>query len=354
MKKTDTIPEEKYVFTDSYESLKFIGTRKTNSTSIKLISYSNNFIEIKEINEISEMKISKNHFHFIIYSGLHNVKSLYELGQKFNIHPIVLEDIANTEHKPKIEIFDDYIFTELRLINYHPVNALMDIDQISMILGKNYMILFLEQPENFYFPLFERLKISIKNNNPFTPDYLFYSIFDVITNSYYSIMEQLGDKIEELEDRIYVTYKNTNLNSIFSTKRLLMTMRKSIWPLREAVKKVINFDSDLIKKDNYIYFKDLYDHCVQIMDTIETQRELISEVYDIHLSSNSNRMNGIMKVLTIISTIFIPLTFISSIYGMNFKYMPELEMRMAYPFVMTTMALIGIVMLIIFKIKKWF
>jgi len=229
----------------------------------------------------------------------------------------------------------------------------MKVEQVSLILGKNYVISFQEREGDVFNSIRERIRNNIGRIRKAGADYLIYALIDAIVDNYFIVLEGLGEKIENLEDRMISRPKPANLRVIHKLRRDLIFLRKSVWPLREVISILQRGESSLILESTNVYLRDVYDHTIQVMDTVETLRDIISGMLDIYLSSASNRMNEIMKMLTIIATIFIPLTFITGIYGMNFRYMPEIKWVWSYPIVLLEMLIIGIVIFIYFKRKKW-
>lgn len=285
--------------------------------------------------------------------GLDKVDVIENIGKHYNLHPLVLEDILNVHQRPKIEYFEDYVFVVLKMLKYNEESYDIESEQVSMILGENFVFTFQEKKGD----VFDPVRIRIRNNKGIIrkngADYLLYALIDIIVDNYFVILEKLGDEVEDLEDNVILDPSPETVHTIHRLKKNLIELRKTIWPLREVLNTLYREDSHLIKKKTSFYFRDVYDHTIQVIDTVETLRDIAGGLLDVYLSSVSNRMNEIMKVLTIIATIFIPLTFIAGIYGMNFKYMPELEWKFGYPLVLILMLSIGIGMLIYFRKKKW-
>ena len=285
--------------------------------------------------------------------GLHKTDVVESIGMHYGIHPLILEDILNVHQRPKIEYFDDYIFVVIKMLFYNENSLCIESEQVSIILGRNYVITFQERIGDVFDIVRERIRNNkgiIKKNKA---DYLLYSLIDVIVDNYFIILEKIGDKVEDLEDGIILSPSPETAKLIHRLKRDLIELRKSVWPLREILTALSKGESSLIHKKTIAYFRDVYDHTIQVIDTVETFRDMASGLLDIYLSSISNRMNEVMKVLTIIATIFIPLTFIAGIYGMNFKYMPELEREWGYPAILIVMLIIGIGMVLFFRKRKW-
>ncbi len=278
---------------------------------------------------------------------------LEAIGSHLNIHPLVLEDILNTNQRPKVEDYGDYLFIELNMLSWDEETSHINAEQISLLLGGNYLITFQENEGDVFDPVRKRLREGKSRLSKGGPDYLAYSLIDAVVDNYFIVLEYLGEAIEELEEELVTDPDEDTLHAIHDLKRELIYLRKSVWPLRETISNLERGESRIFQPATLIYLRDVYDHVIQVIDTVETFREMASGMLDIYLSSVSNRMNEIMKVLTIISTIFIPLSFVVGLYGMNFKYMPELGWKWGYPMVWGVILLSVIGMLIYFKRKKW-
>ena len=276
-----------------------------------------------------------------------------QVGNSFNVHPLVLEDIANTVQRPKMEDFDDYIFVVLRMLRFDEKDDETKTEQISILLGPDFVISFQEREGDVFDIIRERLRNNKGKIRKMGADYLAYSLIDAIVDNYFVILEKRGETIEEMEDKLVTNPTSETLQALHDLKREMIFLRKSVWPLREVISRLERSESPLINKSTFVYLRDVYDHTIQVMDSVDTFRDMLSGMLDIYLSSVSNRMNEVMKVLTVIATIFIPLTFIAGIYGMNFKYMPELGQAWGYPAVLILMLAIAVVMLINFRRKKW-
>lgn len=337
------------------EAIVFIGEKKTEYITINVIEFGQDYFKEYPLDDISQLKLvdDKRIHQWINVVGLHDTSVLEKIGDKFKIHSLILADIANTEHFPKIEIIDDFTFLEMKLINYSDERNEIVSEQVAFILGDNILLTFLERESDVFNFVRDRLRGKHAKLTNLSAEFLSYSLIDAIVERYYYILEQIGENIEELEDELLKGPKPQSMDYIHTLKRNIIFVRKAVWPLREIIRK-LEMDTPNEVNSIKIYYKDLYDHILQVIDTIETQREIVAEMMDIYLSSVSFKLNDIIKVLTIISTIFIPLTYISSIYGMNFHYMPELTWKWGYPLIMFIMFTIGVSMLIYFKRKKWF
>lgn len=286
---------------------------------------------------------------------LQDVSVIETLAKKYNIHPLTVEDILNVQQRPKVEEFDNYIFITLKMLPWNRKTNTFSIKQVSFVVGKDY-VLSLQECETDFFDSIQN-KLCNPNNKRLREqgtDYLAYRLIDAVIDQYFVVLEGIGNQIELLEEKIIVDPTPQNSRTLYQLKRKMLQLRKAIWPMREAISHLLQADNAIITSFTHIYLRDVYDHAVQAIDTVENFRDMLASMLDVYLSSLTNRMNEIMKVLTIISTVFIPMTFIASIYGMNFEYMPELHWRYGYPLVMGIMVLIAIIMLDYFRRKKWF
>lgn len=332
-----------------------IGNKRTEKTKITIVDYNEEQFQEKEAKSIKECFPYKDKpiVTWINIDGVHEVKIIEELGKNYNFHPLILEDIVDTDQRPKIKDFGDYIFIILKMHYYDKENNEIKIEQVSLIFGKNYVISFQEREGDVFDSIRERIRNNIGRIRKARADYLIYALMDAIIDNYFTILEKLGEETEDLEAKVIKNPVPANLQIIYRLKSELIFLRKSVWPLREVISILEKGESALIDKSTNIYLRDIYGHTIQVMDTVETLRDVISGTLEVYLSSVSNRMNEIMKVLTIIATIFIPLTFIVGIYGMNFQYMPELKWVWSYPVVLLGMLIIGIIMVFYFRRKKW-
>lgn len=342
----------------------YIGKQVAQDTKINIIGYDVNNINIIESASVEECLAAKDKFNvlWIDIAGLGNMDMIARIGESFGLHPLVIEDVFNTQQRPKIDFFDNYIFLTARSYTNDPQeNRHFISQQISLILGKNLVITIREDSSNIFSAIKERLQVAQNIIRKKGADYLLHALIDMVVDRYFEVVETIGDNIGELEDRLTNNPDAKIVKEIHTAKREIIFLRKSIWPLREVISGLQHhIDSDsLITRDTALYLKDIYDHTIQIMDTVETYRDFLASMLDVYLSSVSNKLNEVMKVLTIFASIFIPLTFISSLYGMNFNTstspfnMPELNWRYGYLFVWGIMVVVSIVMLIFFKRKKW-
>lgn len=336
-------------------ALVHIGDRKSEKVEITVFSYDESRVEEREVDSVEEcLELKDKHTTtWINVDGLHRIEVLEKLGESFGIHHLVLEDILDTGQRPKFEDYGDYLYMVLKMFYYDETDSEIITEQVSIVFGNNYVISFQERPGDVFDPVRERIRTGRVRIKKLGADYLAYALVDAIVDNYFVVLEKLYDRIEALEEELIANPSGDTLKSIHSLKNEMLFLRKSVWPLREVVSGMERSETALIKETTAIYLRDLYDHTIQTIDTLETFREMLSGMIDIYLSSISNRMNEVMKVLTIIATIFIPLSFVAGVYGMNFDYMPELRWRWGYYAVLLMMAGAGILMVMYFKRKKW-
>jgi magnesium transporter len=332
-----------------------IGARKTPEPKITIIDYDEATFQERETKAIEECFLFKDKptVTWINVDGLHQSEILEKLGECYNFHPLVLEDILNTDQRPKMEEYGDYLYIVLKMLHDKGKGSQIEAEQVSLVLGPNYVFSFQESGGDVFDQIRERLRTGKGRLRKMGADYLAYTLVDAIVDYYFVILEKLGERIELLEEELVAHPRTETLKEIHILKREMIFLRKAVWPLREVISSLQRGESPLVQKTTGIYLRDVYDHTIQVMDTIETFRDILSGVLDIYLSSVSNRLNSVMKVLTIIATVFMPLTFLAGVYGMNFKYMPELEWRWGYPVTWAVMAAIGVAMLVYFRKKKW-
>jgi magnesium transporter len=336
-------------------SFVYTGKRRDEKVNTTVIDYDEKHFEEKEVEDVNECVVFKDKptVTWLNVDGIHRVDIIESLGRCFGVHPLVLEDIFNTYQRPKMEDFGDYIFVVLKMLYYDDEEDEIKTEQVSLILGENFVISFQEKKGDVFDTIRERIRSGKGRIRKMGADYLVYALMDSIVDNYFAIQEKVGERLEDMEEELLTNPSPEILHAIHNLKREMIFLRKSVWPLREVINGLKREESKLIRESTEIYFRDVYDHTIQVMDTIETSRDMLSGMLDVYLSSVSNKMNEVMKVLTIIATIFIPLTFLAGIYGMNFHNMPELTWRWAYFAVLGLMVVIGISMLFYFKRKKW-
>ncbi|MEW6594297.1 MAG: magnesium/cobalt transporter CorA [Thermodesulfobacteriota bacterium] len=340
-----------------------IGEQKASEVRVTLVDYDQEHCEVVALPrpDVCALYQSKATVTWVNVDGLHQADLIEKICQCFHLHPLTIEDILNTTQRPKLDIFDDYLFLVIKTQGYNAATRLVDTEQISFVLGKGFLVTFQEKPGD----TFEAVRARIQSNRgrirKMGMDYLAYSLLDTIIDNYFTVLEQLGEEIEDLEEELIASPSQETLRRIHVLKREMILLRKSIWPLREVINGLMREEeTSLISDAIHPFLKDLYDHTIQVIDTVETYRDILAGMLDIYLSSISNRMNEIMKVLTIFAAIFIPLTFITSLYGMNFNTaaspwnMPELNWFLGYPFALGLMVATAASMLFYFRRKKWF
>lgn len=336
-------------------SLIHVGDYKSQDIQLTLIEYNKDFYERKELKKIEECfkRREEPTIKWVNVEGLHDVSIIEKIGKEFKLHPLMLEDILSTNQRPKLDDYDDYILVVLKMIYYNEEKKQIVTEQVSLVLVDNYVFSFQEFKGDVFDNIRERIKTSKGSIRKLGADYLMYSIVDAIVDSYFYILEKLGDSTEEIEHKLMEDPEKEVLQNIYSTKRELIYLSNSVWPLREVVGSLTRMESKLLNDSIQLYFNDVHDHIMQIVDVIESYRDIMSGMLDTYLSSISNKTNEVMKILTIFSTIFIPLTFLAGIYGMNFKYFPELDFPWAYPVFWVITVITIVFMLVFFRKKKW-
>lgn len=332
-----------------------VGETYTDKAKLSVVRYSEEHWREQRGGKVDGLGLSRSEpgIAWINVCGVHDSDLIGALGTTFQIHPLVLEDVLNTDQRPKIEDYEDYLYIVLRAFRESEGGSELESEQISLIVGNGYVISFQEMETDQFQLVRDRIgnpKAKIRKEGA---DYLAYTLIDTLVDNYFLVLEALGERLEDLEEALVVEPSRDALQEIHDLKREMLYFRKALWPLREVIGALSRNDSGLVKPTTVIYIRDVYDHAVQAIDTLETYRDILSGILDIYLSSISNRMNQIMKVLTIISTVFIPLTFIAGLYGMNFKYMPELEWEWGYPAVLMLMLGVVLTMLVFFRRQKW-
>lgn len=333
----------------------FIGEQKQEKTTISVIRFSEDFAVEKRDARVGDCALAREQsgITWVSVVGIHDVNVIAALGEHFGIHPLTQEDIVNTAQRPKSEEFDDYIFVVMKMFAYDEVQKDIDIDTVSIILGKGFVISFLERESAVFEPVHDRIVNAKGRVRKLDADYLAYALMDAVVDAYFVALERIGDHIESIEDDIVAAPVPAHMQELHRLKREILFVRKSVWPLREEIGSILKSESPLIQASTGVFLRDLYDHTIRVIDIVETSRDILSSMHDTYLSSVSNRMNEVMKVLTIIATIFIPLTFIVGVYGMNFDYMPELRWHYGYNGIWGIMLSVSAGMLIYFRRQKW-
>lgn len=336
--------------------LVYVGPEKNQLVTIKVFDYDENSFQEKEMKTADECASFKNSLtaSWINVDGIHDAGIVQSLGDVFQIHPLALEDIMNTNQRPKIDEGKTYDFIVLKMIEFNEATKTIEVEQVSLVLGANYVISFQEDAQDLFNSVRDRLRSGNSRIRRLPSDYLMYALMDKIVDNYFTIIEKLGERLDAIEDAIDENPTANVLQEIKNLKRETLQLKKSIWPLREVINAILRGETAFVKTEQLPYFRDLYDHTIQVIDTIETYRDLLSGILDIYMSTVSVKMNQVMKVLTIISTIFIPLTFIVGVYGMNFKNMPELEWHYGYFEVIGLMLAVSLGLIYYFRRKGWF
>jgi magnesium transporter len=332
-----------------------VGERKAEKVKIRILDYDELQFEEKESKTIEESFPFKDKptVTWINIDGLHEVEIIEKLGSHFGLHPLLLEDILNTDQRPKMEDYGDYIFVVLKMLYPGENKDEIEAEQVSLIFGSNFVISLQEHEGDVFNPVRDRIRKGKGRIRKTDSDYLAYALIDAIVDNYFLILENVGEKIEDTEQQLATNPSPETLQYIRELKNEMIFLRKSLWPLRELINGLERCESTLIHETTGAYLRDVYDHTIQIIDTVESYRDMISGMVDLYLSSISNKMNEVMKVLTIFASIFIPLTFVAGVYGMNFEFMPELTWRWGYFALLGFMALIGVSLVVYFKRKRW-
>jgi magnesium transporter len=333
----------------------FTGEKKVENVQVTLIEYDERVFEEKEIRDIADCVPArkKTSVSWINVNGLHDTRLIETFGEKFGLHPLVLEDIVNTDHRPKVDEFEGYLFIVLKMITYQNDRSKIDIEHVSLVVGHNFVLSFQEREGDVFGQIRERIRMAKGRIRKMGADYLAYALVDAIVDNYFIVLEETGERLEALEEELLSDPRPETSARIHGIKRDLIYLRKSVWPLREIIGSLERGESGIMKSSTSVFLRDVYDHTIHVIDTLETYRDMISGLLDTYLSSISNRMNQVMKVLTLIATIFIPLTFLAGIYGMNFQHMPELGWRWGYFAVLIVMGCVGAAMVFFFKRKRW-
>lgn len=335
----------------------YFGKERSFQTRVDLIEYSENTFDKKNDILLSSSELNKKKetdaVRWLNVKGVHQPEIIEEFGKTLNLHSLVIEDIVHTEQRPKLDEYDEYIYLVVKMMDFQDHGQDITTEQLSIIMKDNTLITFIEDEGDLFEPLRERIKKGNPKIRKSGADYLLYSMLDMIVDHYFLVLEKIGDRLEEIEFQILENSNNGSIEKIHQLKRELLYLRKSIWPMREVIGLLSRSDNNYIRGNTYIYLRDVYDHCVHAIDSLETYRDLSSSLMDVYLSSLSNKMNGVMKTLTIIATIFIPLTFLVGVYGMNFD-MPEYQVGWTYPLLWIFMVLVSGGMIWYFRKKDWF
>jgi magnesium transporter len=348
---------EKKVYT-SPGSLIYVGKETVTKATAQLIQYNEQTLQEKRIFKFVELQPFEKDIDFTAWlnvDGLHDIKAVESFGKTLKLHPLILEDILNTEQKPKLEHYGNHhIFLVMKVLRYNALEHRIESEHLAMVLGENYVASFQESDSgNVFSPVEDRLKASIGKTRRNSADYLFYSLCDVIVDGYFVLMDELSDQLEDLEMSVIENPKPSDQKALYAYRRELLTIRKAVAPLRDTFSALIRDDSSLIRDSSNVYFRDIYDHVLQVLEIIDTHREMLENIQNIYLNSLSQKMNSVMKTLTVFTAIFMPLTFIVGIYGMNFDIMPELRNPNGYYYTLGCMGFLGLILWVYFKWKKY-
>jgi len=337
-------------------TIAYVGDLPLFDVHIDIIDYNEEKALFKKNASISDLDSNKPEtgVRWINVTGIHDVGLIEKIGKTLNLHGLVLEDIAHTNQRAKLDEFDKYTYVAAQMITYNSETHQINTEQLSVVFWENILISFQEKPGDLFDDIRDRIKQNLGKLRRSGVDYLLYVLLDTIVDHYFTVIEKIGDDLDRFEFHLLEGKENTHIQELHSLKRELIYLRKAVWPMRELIGLISKSPAIQEKSITVVYFRDVYDHCVRAIETIESYREMSSGLVDMYQSIVSNKMNNVMKTLTIISTIFIPLTFIVGVYGMNFKYMPELQMPYAYTIIWGIMIVLSLGMVIYFKRKGWF
>lgn len=337
-------------------SLVYVGKHeKTQKPVITVMEYDGETFSERQVEHVEELLPLKPApmTTWINVDGVHDEDTLAEFGKAFDLHPLLLEDILNTDQRPKTEFTEHRIYVILKMFDFDQVQKSLLPEQVSLVIGPNFLLTFAEERDEEFDIIRERLRGQSQRLRQGGPSYLAYSLIDTVVDHYFLSLEKIGESLEALEESLMADPPRNILQDVHHIKREMIFLRKYIWPVREVVTALQHADTEILSPKTQLYMRDVYEHTIQVMDTLETYRDLLGGVQDLYLSVLSNRMNEIMKVLTVMSSVFIPLTFIVGVYGMNFKYMPELGWRWGYPVTWLVMLMLALLMFRFFKRKRW-
>ena len=334
-------------------TLVYTGEKREEPVRVTMVEYDEGKVEEKTLTDPEFQGIrGRPPVTWINIDGLHDLELIQRVGTDFDLHPLTLEDVVSTGQRAKHEEYDEYIFLVLRMLRLEGEDIQVSSEQVSLILGDGYVLSFQEAHGDVWDPVRERIRTGTRIRKK-GPDYLAYALMDAVVDQYFSILERFAEVVEELETEVLDDPSADTMRRIHGLKHEMLVVRRAVWPLRELSNALARSESSLVQEETQVFLRDVYDHTVQVIDTAETLRDVVSGLMDLYMSSVSNRMNEIMKVLTIMASIFIPLTFLAGIYGMNFEFMPELSIRWAYPALLVVMAAIGGGLLLFFKKRGW-
>lgn len=335
-------------------TLVHVGEQRSENTTLTLVRYNQDLYSEQVLAQVADLDRNAlpDQVLWCQIKGVHDAAVVQELGEMFQLHPLVMEDILNTDQRPKLEIHEHFLYIVVKTLEFDTHINEARTEQISLVLGDGFLLSFQEGTEELFQGVRNRLSAG-RRLRAQRADYLAYTLIDTLVDNYFVLLEKFGDNVELLEEELLNNPSPATLAKIHHYKREMLLLRKAVWPLREVLVSLSRDENDLVTSDTQVYVRDVYDHTIHIMDSIDTIRDLLAGMLDLYISSVSNHMNEIMKVLTIFASIFMPLTFIAGIYGMNFQNMPELRMPWGYPIVMGVMITIGVSLVAFFRWKKW-
>jgi len=336
-------------------TLQHTGRRKMEKVRLRLIDYDADSIREEELARIEDSfaYVTEPPVSWVNVDGLHDVSVAEAVAERFGVHRLAMEDVLSPTQRPKVEEYDDHFLVIVKMLSFDAETDSISAEQLSLIVGPNYLFSFQERPGDVFEPVRERLRQGRPRIRSRGTDYLAYALIDAVVDNYFRVLEQIGDRIEELETTAMEDPSIDVMHRIHHLKGEVLVLRRAVWPLRETLGQMYRGEIPGISEETQLFLRDVYDHCVQVIDTAETLREVLSGAMDLYMSGVSNRMNEVMKVLTIIATIFIPLSFFAGLYGMNFEYMPELGVRWAYPVLLAAMATVAGFMIWFFRRRGW-
>lgn len=336
-------------------SLIHVGDIKIARPEISLMEYDATQIlerKFQSIDESRQYQSSKSTVWLNVY-GLHEPEVMAEIGRRFNLHPLVMEDVLHTEQRPKVDDYGDYLYLVTHFFAYDPQTMRLSADQVSIVIGRNFVLTFQERPTGFFDPIRERLRADKGQIRKFAADYLAYSLLDAVVDRYFVVLDQLSERVELLEDEVVERASPGIMHAIHHFKRETLALRRAVWPLREVLNTLQRGDAHFFTAETLIYLRDVYDHTVHIIESLEATRDLIASLLDIYLSSVSNRVNLEVRILTVITTIFMPATLISGVFGMNFRTMPWLNLQDGFFLALGLMFVVALAMAALFWRRRW-
>jgi len=336
-------------------ALVHVGEIHNAKSRISAFDYSKEGVQEFSIESISELLLYResDSVTWVMIEGLTDISIIESVGQIFDIHPLVLEDILNTHHRPKFEEYDGYLYIVLKALVSAKAKFYVTYEQVSILLLKNFVFTFKEKRDDLFLPVIQRIRSGKSRFRSLGADYLTYAILDLIVDQNFALIDSLAETIDSVEEKLLSNPTLDTLNTIKGVKREVAYIRRFISPLRDLLASLLRSESDIIDQKSRIYFKDVFDHVLHISEAMDSYRDIFSGLLDIYVSSVSNKMNEVMKVLTMFASIFIPLTFIAGIYGMNFDYMPELRWKWGYPLLWAIFIAIPVILLVYFKKRRW-